>query len=349
MRIAVYCPERLALSFRRYIEAVLRYLDDQGVTFMRFSLTSPLRREDVDIIWDPCSAYFPLLSLARKLKVPLVTTIHGSEMLDISVHEWAGDRLGDVARGIVRKSRFIVKLRIFGRQYATVITPSQYCRESLSQWLKNTKIVPIYHGVDMAIFTPHGERVYSTKPFYLHISQYAPKKNVHRIIEAYQRLRARSRGVPDLILIVPGDPEGLPAGAERKCDGVRIIREPIGSERLASFYRSAVAFVFPSLNESFGMPILEAMACGCPVITSSVSACPEIAGDAAICVDPRSVEAISGAMEQVAYDSALRERMRSNGLQRACLFTWAKCAERHAQVFKQVLNLRRTEFRDGPV
>lgn len=337
MRIAVYYPERLALSFKRYIEAVLYYLNKQEVAFTRFSLASPPHREEVDIIWDPCNAYFPLLSLARRLRLPLVTTIHGSEMLDISVREWAGERLEDIARGMIRKIRFITKLRIFGQQYTTVITPSEYCRKSLVQWLKNTKIVSISHGVDMTMFNTYGVGVSSTKPFFLHVSQYAPQKNVHRIIQAYQQLKARSCDVPSLLLIVPGYPEGLVDGVTRKWDGVKIIREPIDSEELASFYRSAVAFVFPSLNESFGMPILEAMACGCPVITSSVSACTEIAGDAAIYVDPRSVEAISNAMEQVAYDLALRERMRSSGLQRARLFTWTRCAERHAQVFEQAL------------
>lgn len=176
MRIAVYYPEHMALSFRRYVKAVTFHLSGQGCVLKYFSLKSPPRRGEVDIIWDPCSAFFPLLSVARRLKVPLVTTVHGSEMLDIPVREWAGDRLADIARGIVRKWRFIAKLRFFGWQYAAVITPSEHCRKSLARLLRKTEIVSIYHGVDMTVFNPHGVRACATKPFYLHISQYAPKK-----------------------------------------------------------------------------------------------------------------------------------------------------------------------------
>jgi glycosyltransferase involved in cell wall biosynthesis len=91
--------------------------------------------------------------------------------------------------------------------------------------------------------------------------------------------------------------------------------------------------VFPSLHETFGHPILEAMACGCPVITSNVTACEEIARDAALVVDPRSAAAIAGAMERV-RDEALRRSLRERGLARARRFTWRTTAERYVELFR---------------
>ena len=87
----------------------------------------------------------------------------------------------------------------------------------------------------------------------------------------------------------------------------------VPEERLPSLYRGAEALIFPSLYEGFGLPIVEAMACGTPVVTSNGTAMRETAGDAALLVDPRSVEQITNAMEQVVRDSSLRQRMRAGG------------------------------------
>jgi glycosyltransferase involved in cell wall biosynthesis len=97
---------------------------------------------------------------------------------------------------------------------------------------------------------------------------------------------------------------------------------------LPSLYRSAEALVFPSLYEGFGLPLLEAMACGTPVVTANVTAMPEIAGDAAVLVDPTSVEQIADAIRQIASDTSLRGRLREKGLTRAAQFSWARTAAR---------------------
>lgn len=95
--------------------------------------------------------------------------------------------------------------------------------------------------------------------------------------------------------------------------------------------------MFPSLHETFGMPILEAMACGCPVITSNVTACPEVAGDAALLVNPRSVDEIANAMRRLMEEQELRETLWERGLKRALQFTWRKSAKKHLEVFEKVL------------
>ena len=109
---------------------------------------------------------------------------------------------------------------------------------------------------------------------------------------------------------------------------------------LTDLYRNATGFLFPSLHETFGMPILEAMASGCPVITSHDTGCAEIAGDAALLVDPRSVEAISAAMQSLIEHERLRADLRARGLARAAEFTWEKSARKHLDVFEQALRGR---------
>jgi len=110
----------------------------------------------------------------------------------------------------------------------------------------------------------------------------------------------------------------------------------VPEENFPSLYRGATALVFPSLYEGFGLPIVEAMACGTPVITSNTTAMPEVAGDAALLVDPRSVEQISRAMEQIVTDTSLRQRLRDTGFRQARQFRWSKTAEMVHEVLSSV-------------
>src|SRR5437762_1228378 len=97
---------------------------------------------------------------------------------------------------------------------------------------------------------------------------------------------------------------------------------------LASYYRGATALVFPSLYEGFGLPVVEAMACGTPVITSDRASLPEVAGDAALIINPESVEEIAGAMTKLAFDPLLKSDLSRKGLSRARQFTWAETTQK---------------------
>jgi glycosyltransferase involved in cell wall biosynthesis len=103
---------------------------------------------------------------------------------------------------------------------------------------------------------------------------------------------------------------------------------------LPALYSMAAAFVYPSLYEGFGLPVLEAMACGAPVITSGVSSLPEVAGDAAILVDPRDCRAVAGALRMVLGDEELREDLSQRGRQRSQLFTWERTAGKTLDVYR---------------
>lgn len=110
----------------------------------------------------------------------------------------------------------------------------------------------------------------------------------------------------------------------------------VPDEDLCRLYSGAEFFVFPSLYEGFGLPVLEAMACGCPVLTSNVSSLPEVAGDAALLVDPRDDRAMGRAFERLSEDRALRDRLRAAGLERAGGFSWKRTAEAYAGLFREL-------------
>jgi glycosyltransferase involved in cell wall biosynthesis len=115
----------------------------------------------------------------------------------------------------------------------------------------------------------------------------------------------------------------------------------IDEEELPLWYAAATVFVFPSIYEGFGMPPLEAMACGTPVVTSNTSSLPEVVGDAGIMVDPHDAAALAAALAQLLNDADLRADLRTRGLQRAARFTWSTTAERTLRAYEDAAGLVR--------
>jgi glycosyltransferase involved in cell wall biosynthesis len=199
------------------------------------------------------------------------------------------------------------------------------------------KIATIHHGVNGRFLAEpaagHLERVrqrYNLPDrFILFVGQIYPMKNLSAIIRAFALLRGR---LPHKLVIV-----GKPLS--RYQDEFDLV-EKLGlssditftgwvpDEDLPAFYRLADLFLFPSLYEGFGIPLLEAMASGCPIVTSNAGACPEVVGDAALIADPRDDNAIADAVYRLVTDDSLRSDLRKKGLKRAQLFSWASAAQR---------------------
>jgi glycosyltransferase involved in cell wall biosynthesis len=160
-----------------------------------------------------------------------------------------------------------------------------------------------------------------------------PRKNVAVALEAYGRMRRQTRppgaaAVPPLVILGLGIAERLTEEAIAQHAEPASVRTPgfVQFSDMPAVYSMARVLVFPSRYESFGLPIVEAMACGCPVVTSTTAACPEVAGDAALLVDPDDLEGLASAMERVSFDAALAEELRQRGFRRAAAFSWAKSA-----------------------
>jgi alpha-1,3-rhamnosyl/mannosyltransferase len=129
--------------------------------------------------------------------------------------------------------------------------------------------------------------------------------------------------------------EPILAEAEKHGDRIRMLGFVEESD-LPALYRGAALFAFPSLYEGFGLPVLEAMACGVPVVCSNVSSLPEVAGEAALLTDPHDEEALAEAMQRVLEDEELQQQMVTRGLERATAFTWERAAQQLLAAFEAV-------------
>jgi len=169
--------------------------------------------------------------------------------------------------------------------------------------------------------------------FVLTVGSVEPRKNLPRLLQAIERLRGRP-GTADVVLVHAG-PEGWLANSVLHTAGVRFLGH-VPREDLATLYGLARVCAYPSLYEGFGLPVAEAMACGCPVVTSNVSSLPEVAGNAAMLVNPGSVEEIAAGIEALWTDEARRQELMARGRRQAAGFTWERAARETAGVYAAV-------------
>jgi glycosyltransferase involved in cell wall biosynthesis len=165
-----------------------------------------------------------------------------------------------------------------------------------------------------------------------------PHKNLVRLIEAFAKLVQQGSSA-SLVLAGPWDeryPETMQAIDGLRAKGRVRLLGPVADADLPALYAAATVFVLPSQYEGFGLPVLEAMACGAPVACSNTSSLPEIAGEAAITFDPYSADAISAAIGQLLGDGGLRRQMAQLGMEQAVRFTWEKTAAQTLQVYRAV-------------
>ncbi len=224
---------------------------------------------------------------------------------------------------------------------ARIITVSQYAKRGIVRefGVQPDRVRVIHNGVGAGFAPVVGQRP-SSESHFLFLGSDAPKKNQDRVLQAYAKLCA---GVPDApkLVVIDGTLGTLAANLKRL--GLTHLRNRVtatpyvSQKRLPSLYAGATALLYPSLVESFGIPMLEAMAVGTPVLASRAAAMPEIAGNAALLVDPTSVEAIAAGMARLAAQPELREVLACRGLQRAKRYQWKSAAELTAQLYENVL------------
>nr|MBC7245819.1 glycosyltransferase family 4 protein [Chloroflexota bacterium] len=229
-----------------------------------------------------------------------------------------------------------------------VITVSQVSKTDIVNYLRipDDKVHVIYEGVDASYHPiPWEETGQMTsryglpRGYILFVGSVEERKNLRRLLQAYALLCERGE---QRRLVVVGPHKWkytriLQTVAELGIGQRVIFTGYIPDEDLPALYSGADLFVFPSLYEGFGLPPLEAMACGTPVVCSNAGSLPEVVGDAALLVDPYDVEALAEAMHRVLHDPALCEELRQKGLARAQQFTWEKAALETLAVYEGVL------------
>jgi glycosyltransferase involved in cell wall biosynthesis len=255
--------------------------------------------------------HYPLTVPSPGTQAPTVVTLHDTQHRDMP--EFFGP---------ARRSFRRIAYDRAARSAAAVVVTSEFVRQRAVELLEldpgRVHVVP--HAIDHSVFRLGDEE---REPILLYPARPWPHKNHTRLFEAFATLRQTR---PQLRLVLTGGGlerlEPLPEGVES-----------LGSvtpEHLASLYRRSACLVYPSLYEGFGLPVLEAMACGCPVAASNAGAIPEVAGDAAVLFDPENVEAMAEAMIEA---DRRRDELKDLGLARAAGFTWDETARLHEDVY----------------
>lgn len=229
-----------------------------------------------------------------------------------------------------------------------IITVSEFEKKLIRERLEipEEKVKVVYNGVHQRFFTTHSEmelmaaRTKYGLPsrFFLFLGNQAPKKNTLNVIKAFARYcEVEENALP--LVVLDYDPgqmnEMLKRNGIEYCLDKMCFPGYINHEDMPSIYQCAEVFLYPSLRESFGMPILESMASGTVVITSNTSSMPEVGGNAAYYVDPFSVDDMLKGMLRVLADSSLRERLISAGKERAAQFTWRNTAQQVLGYYNQ--------------
>jgi glycosyltransferase involved in cell wall biosynthesis len=271
-------------------------------------LRTALRLDTLDAIHFPLTATIP----APGSRPPAAVTVHDLQH-ELYPRFFSRAELG--YRRVLYKQA-VTSSRI-------VIAISEHARQTLlvKYGIDPARVVTIPLGVDHERLSPGDE---PREPFLLYPANPWPHKNHDRLYEAFALVR---QGRPELRLVLTGTghASALPAGVES--------RGRVSFDELVRLYRTASALVFPSLYEGFGLPPLEAMACGCPVAASNATSVPEVCGDAAELFDPTSPRGMARAIEAVLSDpGSYVER----GLARARLYSWVTTARAHEDVYRQL-------------
>ena len=289
------------------------------------------RRDGLDLFQ---TSYHP----APRLHIPIVLTVHDVRLVRMpETYHWARRLfLGVVIPGSLRRTSRIITGSVDTKEdlksfFDVPDEKIEICHIPLSAHFERVRDEGILGAVRAKYRLP--------SRYILNVSKIEPRKNITRLIEAYAAIRHRF----DVKLVVAGKAD---AKFRRLYEGLKQQGGPeevvftgyVEEADLPAIYSMAEAFVYPSIHEGFGIPLLEAMACEVPIVTSNVSALPGIAGDAALLVDPFDTGSIAEALERLLGDPGLGERLISRGRERVSRFTVRGAAEKIVEVYINLLS-----------
>jgi glycosyltransferase involved in cell wall biosynthesis len=300
--------------------------------WMQAVLPGQLRRAQPDLCHYP-NSIAPLRSPCR-----YVVTIHDMTLsLLPQYHPW--------------RKRLIVRplIPLVARRAARIITVSEHARADIVRLLRvppeRVVVVPeaaaaIFRTVPAAEQARVRARYQLDRPYLLYVGTLEPRKNLVRLIHAWHALWRRGV-IPHQLVLVGGrgwqDAAIYDTIARLDCGDALRLAGYVPTADLPALYSAAEAFAFPSLSEGFGLPVIEAMACGTPVLLSTAPALRELAGDAALAVNACDEQALTDALEQLLTDDVLRADLRTRGLLRAAAFSWDRAARSTLAVYQEAI------------
>lgn len=313
-----------------------------GVTYPdweQIHLPRAIKRENLDLI------HFTSNTASVFSTIPIVLTLHDIIYLEsISFSGTHYQNIGNIYR------RLIVP-KIVNKSKA-IITVSEYEKERIDQHFsfENDKVKVVYNAKDSAFKKVNDEDLLNRirekynfpDNFILFLGNTAPKKNSDRLIRAYARYVEKSESPLPLVVLDLPRPYIVNILKElgmEKIDNQIITKDYISHNDLLVVYNLATIFIYPSLRESFGLPIIEAMACGTPVITSNTSAMPEVAGNAALLANPYDVEDMAEKIHSLATNEHLLQSLIEKGYKRSEDFSWERTANKVLEIYNNVLYL----------
>ncbi|HCO04015.1 MAG TPA: glycosyltransferase family 1 protein [Actinobacteria bacterium] len=290
----------------------------------------PERLQVCDLLHSPLPAAVPPAGLGQRL----VVTVHDAAFLvrpDLFPRQWA----------LLYRAAF----RRAARHADAILVPSEHTAADVARLGKVERhrihVTPLAAATSAPAIDVERtlQRLRVPRPFVLSVGTLEPRKNLPLLVRTYRQLAVR--GAPQALVLAGG--VGWRSGellreTRAEAPGRVVLTGAMSGAELDALYRTTDAFVYPSLYEGFGLPVLEAMSRGAPSIVSNAASLPEVAGDAAVLFDPRSQRDLLEAMERVLGDTDLAARLRASGQIRAATFTWHRTARLTLEAYRSVVD-----------
>jgi glycosyltransferase involved in cell wall biosynthesis len=346
-----------------YIQNVLKRLPEVGSTYRFTAIANPGEEENLPngIGRSVLKARIPVYSLKEQIhlkssfrKADLVHFPHFSAPLAfnrpyvVTIHDLVYFLFRSACPHKVGHLYARVMYPRIARRAHLIITDSAFSKREIIKYLSIPKerVRTIYLGVDTKCFHPQPSEVIEPilqkygiwKKYLLYVGNHQRRKNIPRLIQAFAQLKKRQ----DYQLVIGGPNDArlteIQNSLQTSCSKDEVIltgRIPL--EELPALYSGASCFIFPSLYEGFGLPLLESMACGTPVVASNTSSLPEVVGDAGVLVEPHESLSLREGIERILNNKGLQEELRERGMERARKFSWDTTVKETLQVYHDAL------------